>query len=76
MFYMKKVGSLPLPFCIGSYKYTEVNNASKFVKDIEIFHFGEMVFHRNDSYEKVAKHCMTVGVHYEYSHHFDKDEET
>ena len=46
------------------------------MKYIEKLCFGEKSFYRNDSYDKVAKHCVTVGVHHEYSHHFDKDEET
>ena len=71
---MKKVVFPPLPFCIGSYRFTKVNSAPYFVRDLEGFHFGEKSFHGNDSYEKVVKHCTFVGVHFEYSHHFDKDE--
>ena len=52
-----------------------VKNASEFVKYLENFHFGEKSFHRNDSFDKVANHCASVGVHFEYSHHFDKYEE-
>ena len=50
--------------------------ASKFVKDLENFHFGEKSFHRNESFDKVANHCASVGVHFAYSHHFHKDEVT
>ena len=46
------------------------------MKELEGFHFGEKSFHMNDSYDKVAKHCAFVGVHFEYSHYFDKYEET
>ena len=46
------------------------------MKDLENFHFGEKSFHRNDSYDKVAKHCANVGVHFESFHDFDKDEAT
>ena len=40
LFDMKKAIFPPLPFCIGSYKFTRVKNASKFVNYLEIFHFG------------------------------------
>ena len=73
---MKKVVFPPLPFCIGSYKLTRVKNAPEFVRYLEGFHFEENGFHRNDSYDKVSNHCVFVGVHFEYSHHFGKDEET
>ena len=73
---MKKEISPPLPFYIGSYKFIRVKNASEFVKDIENFHFGENNFHRNDCFDKVASHCVFIGVHFEYSHHFGRDEET
>ena len=32
LFDMKKVVHPPLPFCIGSYKFTKVKSAPKFVK--------------------------------------------
>ena len=73
---MKKAIFPPLPFCIGSYKFTRVKNASEFVKDLENFHFGKKHFHRNDSFDKDENHCASVGVNFEYSHHFDKYEET
>ena len=38
---MKKVVYPPLPFCIGSYKFTRVKSAPEFVKELEYFHFGE-----------------------------------
>ena len=76
LFDMKKAFFPSLHFYIGSYKFMRVKNASEFVKDLENFHFGEKSFHRNDSYNKVAKHCATIGVHFEYYHNFGKDEET
>ena len=45
LFDMKKTVFPPLPFYIGNYKFTRVKNASEFVKDLEIFHFGEKSFH-------------------------------
>ena len=42
---------------------------------MEHFHFGEMNFHRNDSQNKVAEHCKEANVHFEYTNHWDKDEE-
>ena len=76
LFDMKKAVFPALPFCIGNYKFTRVKNALEFLKDLENFHCGEKSFHGNDSYEKVAKHCASLGVHFEYLHHFDKEEET
>ena len=35
-----------------------------------------MKFHRNDSKDKVANYCKEVGVHFEYTNFWDKDEET
>ena len=60
---MKKVVYPPLAFCICSYKFTKVKSAPEFVKELEKFHFGEKRFHRNDSEEKIAKYCASVGVH-------------
>ena len=34
-----------------------------------------MNFHRNDSQNKVAEHCKEANVHFEYTNHWDKDEE-
>ena len=76
LFDMKKTAFPPLPFCIGSYKFTRVKSAFEFVKDLENLHFPKKSFHINDSMDKVADHCVLVGVLYEYSHYFDKDEET
>ena len=52
-----------------------MKNAPDFVKNLEIFHFGEKNFHRNDSHGKVVAHCALVKVNFEYSDHWDKDEE-
>ena len=49
LFDMKKVFFPPLPFYVGSYKFSKVNNALEFAKELEIFHFDENNFHRNDS---------------------------
>ena len=48
LFNMKKVVFPPLLFCIGSYKFMRVKNASEFVKYLENFYFGDKSFHRND----------------------------
>ena len=45
------------------------------MKELEYFHFGEIIYHRNDSQKKVAKYCVEVGVHFEYAEFWDKDEE-
>ena len=34
-----------------------------------------MNFHRNESEDKVVNYCTTVGVHFEYTNFWDKDEE-
>ena len=49
LFDLKKVVYPPLPFYVGSYKFTKVKNAPEFVKELENFHFGEKDFHWNDS---------------------------
>ena len=33
-----------------------------------------MPFHRSDSQGKVVEHCREHKVHFEYTHHFDKEE--
>ena len=33
-----------------------------------------MPYHRNDSHGKVADHCKENKVHFEYTHHFDREE--
>ena len=64
-----------MPFYVGSYKFTKVKSTPDFVKDLDMFHFGEKSFHRNDSQGKVASHWALVKVNFEYSDHLDKDEE-
>ena len=45
-----KKASFPLlPFCIGAYKFSRIKRVEDFVKDLELFHFGEKSFTRNDS---------------------------
>ena len=65
-----------MPFFVGSYKFSRVKNESKFVKELEYFHFGEINFHRNESEGKVADYCTEDGVHFKYTNFWDKDEET
>ena len=45
------------------------------MKELEIFHFGEKNFHRNDSQGKVAAHRALLKVNFKYTDHVDKDEE-
>ena len=75
LFDMKKAIYPPMPFYVGSYKFSKVKSTSDFMKDLENFHFGEKSFHRNNSQGKVAAHCALVKVKFEYSDHCDKDEE-
>ena len=65
----------PLPFYVGSYKFTKVNNALEFVKELENFHFGEKDFHRNDSQGKVVAYKAALKVNFEYVDYIDKEEE-
>ena len=73
-FHQKKVVYPPLPFYVGSYKFSKVKSAPDFVKELEYFHFGEISFHRNDSKDKVANYCSVAVVHFEYVYYWDKDE--
>ena len=66
---MKKMIYPPIPFYLGSYKFSKVKSALDFVKGLENFHFGEKSFHRNDSQGKVVVHCALVEVNFEYSNH-------
>ena len=45
----------------------KVKSAPGFIKELEIFHFGEISFHRNDSQGKVAAHKATHKVNFEYT---------
>ena len=74
LFEHKKATYPPLPFKLGSYKFTRVKKTDEFVEELEMFHFGEMSFHRNDSYNKVADHCKENNVHFKYTHHWDREE--
>ena len=64
-----------VPFYVGSYKFSRVKTATEFIKELEYFHFGEIIYHRNDSKKKVVEYCAEVGVHFEYADFWDKDEE-
>ena len=64
----------PLPFYIDSYKFTKVKIAPEFVKELEYFHFGEKKIHGNDSKDNIENYCSSVGVHFEYTNYWDKDE--
>ena len=75
LFDLKKVVFSPFSFYVGSYKFTRVKNAPEFVKELEIFHFKEKIFHRNDSRGKVAAHRALLKVNFEYTDHVDKEEE-
>ena len=57
LFEHKKATYPPIPFRLGSYKFSRVKKADEFVEELEKFHFGEINFHRNDSRNKVAEHC-------------------
>ena len=65
LFYMKKVVFPPMPFYVGSYKFSKVKSAPEFVKELEIFHFGEKSFHINDSQGKVVAHRALLKVKFE-----------
>ena len=70
MFDIKKVVFPPVPFYVGSYKFNKVKSPPDFVKEMELFHFGEKIFHRNDSQGKVAAHK----VNFDYVDYIDKEE--
>ena len=74
MFKHKKAAYPPFPFKLGSYKFTKVKQAAEFIEELEKFHFGEMPFRRNDTHGKVDEHCKEHRVHFEYTHHFDREE--
>ena len=74
LFEHKKVAYPPLPFKLGSYKFTRVKKADEFVEELDKFHFGEIPFHGNDSHNKVAEHYKEANVHFEYTHHWDREE--
>ena len=63
-----------MPFRLGSYKFTRVKKVDEFMEELEKYHFREMSFHRNDSWNKVAEHCKEANVHFEYTSHWDREE--
>ena len=74
LFEHKKASYPPLPFKLGSSRFARVKKADEFEEELERFHFGEIPFHRNDSHNKVADHCKENNVHFEYTHHWDREE--
>ena len=60
---------------MGSYKFNRVKSAPCFVKEMEILHFWEKIFHRNDSQGKVAAHKAAHKVNFEYAYYIDKQEQ-
>ena len=72
LFGMKTVVFPPMPFYVGSYKFSKVKSALDFVRDLEIFHFGEKSVHGNDAEGKVAAHRALVKVYFKYFDHFEK----
>ena len=75
LFDLKNAVFPPMPFYVGNYKISRVKSAPYFVKDLENFHFGEKIFHSNESQGKVATHRALLMVKFKYSDHLDKDEE-
>ena len=45
------------------------------MRDLESFYFEEKHFRINYPWDKVSKYYASIGVHFEYTHHWDKDEE-
>ena len=74
LFEHKKDAYPPFPFKLGIYRFTRVKKADEFAEELEKFHFGEIPFHRNYSRNKVAEHCKENNVHFEYTHHWDREE--
>ena len=74
LFKHKKTAYPPFPFKLGSYKFTKVKQDVEFIEELQKFHFGEMPFRRNDTHEKVFEHCKEHKVHFENTHHFDREE--
>ena len=72
MFDIKKVVFALEPFYVGSYRFNRVKSALDFVKELEIFHFGEKIFHRNDSQGRVAAQKASHKVNFEYADYIDK----
>ena len=49
LFDIKKVVFPPVPFYVGSYKFNRDKSTPDFLNKLEIFHFVEKIFHKNDS---------------------------
>ena len=70
LFNIKKFAFPVVPFYVGSYKLNKVKSVADFIKEMVIFQFGEISFHRNDSQGKVEAHK----VNFEYADYIDKEE--
>ena len=75
LFDLKKAVFPSVPFYVGSYKFSKVKGALEFVKELEKFHLGEKIFHRNDSQGKVVAHKATHKVNFEYTNYVEKEEQ-
>ena len=75
LFEQKKALYPAVPYFMGSYKFSKVKTIAEFVKELEHSHFSEIIFHRNDSKNKVVDYCIATRVHFEYAYFWDKDEE-
>ena len=75
LFDIKKAVFPHVPFDVGRYKFNGVKSAPDFAKELGIFHFGEVRFHRNDSQGKVATLKAIHNVNYEYLDYVDKEEQ-
>ena len=75
MFDIKKVVFPLVPFYVGSYKFNKIKSAPDFIKELEIFHFGEKIFHQNYSQGKVAAHKAAHKVNFDYTNYIDKEEQ-
>ena len=75
LFEQKKTVYSVVPFFVGSYKFSKVKKKVEFMKELEYFHFGEIIYHRNDAEKKEDEYCAAVRVHFEYADFWDKDEE-
>ena len=64
-----------MSFYVGSYKFSKIKSAPDFIKELEIFHFGEKSFDRDDSQGKVAAYKEALKANYEYTDYVDKDEQ-
>ena len=75
MFDIKKVVFPLVPFYVGSYKFNKVKSAPDFVKELEIFHFGDKSFDQNDSQGKVVAHKAAHKANFKYTDYIDKEEQ-